>query len=170
MLKIRKWLLLFLLFLLIEIIQISVLSRLVIFGVRPDLCFLFTIVLSFRYGEKKGALIGLCAGLANDIAFIDVFGVAVFTYVISGYLFGLLKNRYYQEGIIFQVAFVFVACLLQGMLQYVVYVFLDGYRAFGPVILGIIIPASIITTAFTPLATVFGKYFDKLLIADVWKI
>ena len=168
--KVRKWVLLFLIFLLIEILQVSIFSKVVIFGVHPDLCFLFTIVLSFRYGEKKGALIGMCAGLAKDIAFIDVFGVALFTYVISGYFFGLLKHRYYQEGIVFQIAFVFVACLMQGLMQYMVFVFLEGYMDFTPAVFGLIIPVSILTTLFTPLASFCGKYFDKLLIADVWKL
>lgn len=82
---------LFVLLIFIYLVQIIIVSKLAVFGVRADILLVFTAICAVMFGAEGGFLIGLFCGFVQD-----VFGGAFYIHTISkgilGFLIGTLKE------------------------------------------------------------------------------
>ncbi len=96
-------------------------SRLVIFGVYPDIVTIFIAFAAIRYGQKQGMTYGFIAGIATGFIGGDI-GIEMLTKTIEGFVAGYFhipedshassrqKKQMYYKGVL-------LACLSGGILH-----------------------------------------------------
>lgn len=132
----------FLTILITIIIQNTMLSRIQIFGVHPNLFLPVIVGLSIGFGCYIGGFSGLLFGLIQDIFFFDVLGVNALVYFVCGYLIGMsemgINKEDIRSGLIFTFLMSFVYVLMTQMLYRILgsdIIFTDYLK--GPVFLEI---------------------------------
>lgn len=98
-------------FVLALLVEGSIFSFFIVEKALPDLVLVMTISLGFLLGERRGAFLGLCAGLFQDVIFGSVLGFFALAKMLLGYGAGLLGRELYQEQLLAPVLLVFVGTL-----------------------------------------------------------
>ncbi len=68
---------------------------------RPDFLLLLVIFWSWRWGGKEGMIVGFVTGLVIDLLFSPLLGLYSFSFSFMGFLIGEVRERVYQENILF---------------------------------------------------------------------
>ena len=68
---------------------------------RPDFLLLLVIFWSWRWGGKEGMIVGFVTGLVIDLLFSPLLGLYSFSFSFIGFLIVEIKERVYQENILF---------------------------------------------------------------------
>lgn len=108
---------------LVLIFQGSFLSFFFMKGGIPDLLLIIVLCLAFLGGEKKGLLIGLIAGLCQDVIFGPAIGVFTLAKMLSAYLAGLAAREIYKDQIVGPALTVFLLTFLHEIIIF----FLIGF-------------------------------------------
>ncbi|MBS4031047.1 MAG: rod shape-determining protein MreD [Clostridiales bacterium] len=95
-----SFLIIFGLFVISLSLQGSVLALAGTSGVHPDFLLVVVIALALLSDSKRGAIIGLCAGLMQDILFGSPLGFFAFVKMLIGALAGLLADEIYKDFIL----------------------------------------------------------------------
>ncbi|MDO5718504.1 MAG: rod shape-determining protein MreD [Tissierellia bacterium] len=74
------------------ILQVSIFSRIEVFGVSPNLAIPVITALSIGFGSFSGGYSGLAMGLVEDILFSKVIGFRALIYFVMGFMIG--NNEY----------------------------------------------------------------------------
>lgn len=109
------------------VIQSTVLPLITIKGVYPDLLMVIVVSYSLLSGKEKGMGIGFFAGLLQDLAFGNIFGINTLAKMAVGYIFGLAERKVFKEKVLLPVVATAVATLLHSLVGAVV-LFLLGYK------------------------------------------
>ena len=70
------------------LLQVTVVSRLSVFGVHPDLILLVAVVAGLAGGPPRGAIVGFVAGCCADAYLSSRFGVSALAFTLTGYAAG----------------------------------------------------------------------------------
>ncbi|MDO5703368.1 MAG: rod shape-determining protein MreD, partial [Lachnospiraceae bacterium] len=70
------------------LIQTTVLGRLGILSVKPNILLILTVSIGFMQGRSEGLLVGFLCGIMIDLFYGDVFGFYALLYMLSGYFCG----------------------------------------------------------------------------------
>lgn len=100
------------------LIEGSILSFFIIERALPDLILVMVISLGFILGERRGATIGLCAGLLQDVLLGSALGFFALAKMLLGYGVGLLGRELYREQLLAPVLLVFLGTLLHELVVY----------------------------------------------------
>ncbi len=73
-------------------LQLSVASRLEVFGVQGDLLLLVAVCAGLAAGPDRGAIVAFVAGLSFDLLLQSPFGLSALTYAIVAYVAGSLQD------------------------------------------------------------------------------
>lgn len=74
-------------------VQSTVLTRLTLFGVVPQLLFVVVVVLAYLDGERVGVVVGFVAGLLLDLQLPEsIMGLTALVYTLVGYAVGHLRH------------------------------------------------------------------------------
>lgn len=80
------------------VLQSTVLARLPLMGVRPDLTLLLVVSVAVLGGPLEGAAAGAIAGGLQDLMHGRYLGISLVSKAATGYLAGLLERRLYREN------------------------------------------------------------------------
>ncbi len=105
-------------FILALLVEGSVFSFFMLKKALPDIYLVMVVSLGFILDERRGAAIGLCAGLLQDIIFSSALGFFALAKMILGYGAGLLGREFYREQLLAPTLLVFAATLLHEFLLY----------------------------------------------------
>ncbi len=100
------------LFLTSFVLQGSVLAIAGPHGVHPDFILVIVVALALLSDSKRGAIIGLSAGLIQDVLFGSPLGFFAFVNMLIGALAGLLADEIYKDFILAPMLLVAVFTLL----------------------------------------------------------
>ncbi|NLA11308.1 MAG: rod shape-determining protein MreD [Firmicutes bacterium] len=100
------------------LIEGSVFSFFMLKKALPDIYLVMVVSLGFILDERRGAAIGLCAGLLQDIIFSSALGFFALAKMVLGYGAGLLGRELYREQLLAPTLLVFAATLLHEFLLY----------------------------------------------------
>lgn len=93
----------FLLILLSILLQTTLIGKISIFGIKPDLPLALTVAIALFRGSLYGEIVGFVSGFFFDISSGGPFiGVQSFSKTLIGYSIGLLRGRFYSDNIITQ--------------------------------------------------------------------
>lgn len=116
--KIKTFILVFISF----IMQITIFSKLDIFGANINIILPMIIALSLTLGEKTGAYSGLVVGLLEDLMFASIIGVRALSYFIIGALVGNDRFRFKSDrntGLSLTFAFSFINFIIVSLINYI---------------------------------------------------
>ncbi|HAP32712.1 MAG TPA: rod shape-determining protein MreD, partial [Firmicutes bacterium] len=106
------YLIVFLLSILILLIEGSLLA--IFFGGAdmPDLLLVMVTCLAFIQGERRGMVLGLLAGLLQDLLFSPAIGFFGLAKMVTAYLVGLASREIYKDQLFGLIAIVFLATFI----------------------------------------------------------
>jgi rod shape-determining protein MreD/rod shape-determining protein MreC len=107
------------------VLQTTVFHELQLFGVRPELLFLVTIVLALLGGPNEGTVVGFASGLAQDFMMNQPKGITALTLTLLGYVVGMTRQYIVSSSPLVPTAVVFVGTV-GGIVFYEVVGFLLG--------------------------------------------
>ncbi len=114
-------------FILALLVEGSVFSFFMLEKALPDIFLIMVVSLGFILGERRGAAIGLCAGLLQDIIFSKALGFFALAKMLLGYGAGLLGRELYREQLLAPVLLVFVGTLTHEFVLHLLVSQLIGY-------------------------------------------
>ncbi|HSH36013.1 rod shape-determining protein MreD [Schnuerera sp.] len=82
------------------ILQSTIFQYFKIFEVVPNTSLVIIVVIALLKGKKTASIMGLLAGLLQDIIFSSVIGINGFIYFFVGYLVGMAENRLSKDNIL----------------------------------------------------------------------
>lgn len=93
------------------LVQVTVLTRLRLFGVVPDLMLLVAVAGGITGGPARGAIIGFASGMAIDIFLETPLGLSALVFSIVGYSVGAVETSILRAAWWIPVLTAFVACM-----------------------------------------------------------
>ena len=96
-------------------------------GRKPDLVLIIVLYVSFLKGSTRGAAVGFAGGIIEDILSGGLLGVNAFAKVVTGYLFGLSRKKFYTQSSRVQIVSAFLATLLSQL----IFFFLTNFCGVG---------------------------------------
>lgn len=94
------------------ILQSTLLQYFKIYNVLPNTALILVISFAMYSGKNKGAIIGLCVGILQDIIFGRVIGLNAFVYMLIGYFVGLINRKVFKDNLLIPVALTAVGTVL----------------------------------------------------------
>jgi rod shape-determining protein MreD len=110
------------------LVEGSVFSFFMLEKALPDIFLVMVISLGFILGERRGAIVGLCAGLLQDVIFSSALGFFALAKMLLGYGSGLLGRELYREQLLAPVLLVFVGTLTH---EFILYFLVSQFMGFG---------------------------------------
>ena len=93
------------------LLQTTVLSYLVVAGVKPDVLLVVFVVLATLNGSFKSQIVGFVLGLAIDMVSLAPLGFHAFLFALAGYIFGLGSGKVYFDPLVMPALLGFLATL-----------------------------------------------------------
>jgi len=109
------------------IIQSTLLPLIAIKGICPDMLLVVVVSYALLSGKEKGVGMGFFAGLLQDLAFGNIFGINTLSKLATGYIFGLAERKVFKEHVLLPVAATAVATVFNGSVIFMV-LFMLGYK------------------------------------------
>jgi len=91
------------------VLQTTLLSYLVVFGVKADVILIVFIVLAVHNGSSASQIVGFVLGLALDAVTVSPLGYHAFIFALAGYLFGLGSGKVYFDPLVMPALLGFLA-------------------------------------------------------------
>jgi rod shape-determining protein MreD len=102
------------------LLQSTILGRVAIRGVRPDLAMLVLVFVSLRRGPMVGQVSGFFSGFLEDLMNVSPLGFHSLLRTVIGYLSGLLSGNVFIDPFLMPIILAVVATILKGILSGVV--------------------------------------------------
>jgi rod shape-determining protein MreD len=99
------------------LLQTTILSKIAIRGVRPDLALLVLIFVSMRRGSMVGQVSGFASGFLEDLMNVSPLGFHSLLRVVIGYLYGLLSGNVFIDPFLMPIILAVVGTVLKGILS-----------------------------------------------------
>lgn len=74
------------------VLQTTVFSEIQLFGAKPQLLYLITIVIAMLEGPRDGAIVGFVGGMAQDFLLNQPKGITALTLTLLGYSIGMARQ------------------------------------------------------------------------------
>lgn len=87
-------------------------------GMMPDLLLIIVVCLAFLWGEKRGLVAGIIAGLLQDVFFGPALGFYILAKIIPAYFSGMISREITREHILGPMIMVFIATLIHEIIVY----------------------------------------------------
>jgi len=145
------WWRIILLFLGLFVFQTTLLNAFSIYGVRPDLVLILAVYCAIILEEDAGVAMAFALGFVQDCLSGDLLGVNTLSKSLIGFTFANLKTKLVLEGLGPISTFLVLASLFDGLVYYLVSLFLfKAHLSFGvffPSLLGYAIYNAVVGVA-----------------------
>lgn len=98
------------------LIQATLLPLIAVNGVKPDLLLLVVVSSGLLLGREQGVGMGFFAGLLQDLASGNIFGVNALSKTATGYVAGLMERKVFKENILLPLLAVILATVFNSVL------------------------------------------------------
>jgi rod shape-determining protein MreD len=102
------------------LLQSTILGRVAIRGVRPDLAMLVLIFVSMRRGPMVGQVSGFVSGFLEDLMNVSPLGFHSLMRAVIGYVYGLLSGNVFVDPFLMPIILAVVATILKGLIAGIV--------------------------------------------------
>ena len=140
-------------------VQAALLPLAAIYGAKPDLLLIIVVSSGLLYGKEAGIGTGFFAGLLQDLASGNVFGLNLIAKMIVGFVFGLAERKVFKEQLLLPVLAIALASLGNSMIT-LTFIAMRGYAVdWAAAVVAVILP----TIAYNMLVVVpVHSLFAKL--------
>jgi len=98
------------------LLQSTILGKIAIRGVRPDLALIVLIFVSVRRGSMVGQVSGFATGFLEDLMNVSPLGFHSLMRTVIGYVYGLLSGNMFIDPILLPIILTVIATILKGIL------------------------------------------------------
>lgn len=135
------------------LIQLLLLDRIKIAGVKPDLLVLLVVFFAIFFGPDTGAEAGFISGLFKDTYSLDIFGMNIILLSLTGLITGMLSPKLFRESKLTQCLLVFVSSAVYMIIHYFASSFISkiAYVNLPEYLYGLILPSSFYTAMLSAL-------------------
>lgn len=106
------------------VIQTTVLPLIAVAGARPDLLLLVAVSAGLLLGREHGVGLGFFAGLLQDLASGNIFGVSTLAKTATGYVAGMIERKVFKENVLLPLLAVIIATVFNSAVMLVMLFFL----------------------------------------------
>lgn len=124
--KVCKTIYIVLIVIAIYFLQLFIINKHLLFGVKPNLILIAVIVVSLWFGLYKGAIFSFMMGILTDLLFGNTFGLFTISYTITGTFIGYLNDNYRKENKLSLVYVTLLAVSVFELVQYLGYTIITG--------------------------------------------
>jgi len=111
----KKTVIFIFLVILVLILQGVLIGRIQLRWGRPDLPLILLIFWAWHNNWKQGLIAGFIIGLLVDILFFPLLGLNAFSLALVGFLVAEIRERVYQDNVIFFILLIGAATVLNGI-------------------------------------------------------
>lgn len=97
------------------------------YGSKPDLILIMVVASGLLAGREQAVGVGFFAGLLQDFASGNVFGLNILSKMIIGYVAGLAERKVFKESVLLPVMAIVIATFFNSALMQAL-LFLLGYK------------------------------------------
>lgn len=124
-------------------LQVAVMPQFKLLGVQPDLILVVAVVVAVQEGPTRGAIVGFCGGMLQDLTCAQVMGVSAFSKTAAAFLAGVLKDFFMTYSILLPVLLVFLMSIFEPSLHQVTLMML-GQEELPPFrLVGVVLPSAL---------------------------
>jgi rod shape-determining protein MreD len=98
------------------LLQSTILGKIALRGVRPDLALIVLVFVSLRRGSMVGQVSGFATGFLEDLMNVSPLGFHSLFRALIGFLFGLLSGNVFVDPFLMPMVLTVVATVLKGLL------------------------------------------------------
>jgi rod shape-determining protein MreD len=152
--------------LVVLVLQATLLFRIAIGGIRPDLLVAFVVYIGWMRGPVPGTLVGFLVGLYQDLDAPGPLGLNALSKSIVGFLVAKAGFRVHRSNMGVRFAFFFIAMLLHDVIYFAVATYGD-LGSFFRQMFTVALPSALYTTLVVLLLLSLAEHASKrLLLAD----
>lgn len=145
------------------LLQTTVLQKLALADVVPDLLLIVTVAAGYMRGRKEAIYTGLLCGLLTDLYFGSVIGLYALLYMFIGYLNGYCNKIYYRDDFTIPIILVGISDFIYNFFYYVFEFLLRGRTNFLFYLGRIILPQIVYTVLVSVILYKALHTFNTLL-------
>ena len=131
------------------LLQSTILRKLAIGNICPNLLIIVTASFGFMRGTKSGMYVGLTCGLFIDLFWGGLLGFHMLLFVLVGYFNGSFQRLFFDDDIKLPIVLIGVSDFMYGLLTYGCLYMLQGDFAFLSHLMEIILPELVYTILVT---------------------
>ena len=117
------------------LLQATLLERVAIKGVKPDIVLIILVFVSLRKGSMTGQLSGFISGIIEDLLSLAPLGFHAFSRTLIGFLYGLFEGNIFLDPVFMPLIVVAVATIIKAILSSLVVLLFSistsGYGSWG---------------------------------------
>ena len=136
------------------ILESTLLHRIKISNVIPDLSLIILVYIAYRKGSMTGQVSGFITGLTEDFLSISPLGLNAFIKTFIGFIYGIIRGNVFVDPLLMPILLVAVATLIKALLT---------------AVLGLVFPIPQITVQFFThdlwIAIVYNSLLSPFLFA-----
>ncbi len=148
------------------LLQSTILKKLAIGNICPNLLVIITASFGFMRGTKSGMYVGLTCGLFMDLFWGGLLGFHMLLLVMIGYFNGSFQRLFFDDDIKLPIGLIAVSELSYGIAVYFFSYMLQGDFSFGTHLFHVIIPELVYTILVTLVLYQIILHINKKLEAE----
>ncbi len=102
------------------LLQSTILGKIAIRGVRPDLALIVLIFVSIRRGSMVGQVAGFATGFLEDLMNVSPLGFHSLLRTVIGFLYGLLSGNMFIDPILLPIILTVIGTIMKGIVAGIV--------------------------------------------------
>ncbi|MFI5368572.1 MAG: rod shape-determining protein MreD [Spirochaetia bacterium] len=102
------------------LLQSTILNKVAIRGVHPDLALIVLIFVSMRRGPMVGQVSGFATGFLEDLMNVSPLGFHSLLRTVIGYVYGVLSGNVFIDPFLMPIVLTVIATILKGILAGIV--------------------------------------------------
>ena len=102
------------------VLQSTILGRIAILGVRPDLALIVLVFVALRRGSMTAQVAGFASGIVEDLVSASPVGFHMLLRTLIGFLYGLFSGNVFVDPLLMPIVLTIVATILKGLISGIV--------------------------------------------------
>lgn len=99
------------------VLQSTLLGRIAILGVRPDLALVVLVFVALRRGSMTAQVAGFASGIVEDLVSVSPVGFHMLLRTLIGFLYGLFSGNVFVDPLLMPIVLTIAATILKGLVS-----------------------------------------------------
>jgi rod shape-determining protein MreD len=99
------------------VLQSTILGRIAILGVRPDLALVVLVFVALRRGSMTAQVAGFASGIVEDLVSVSPVGFHMLLRTLIGFLYGLFSGNVFVDPLLMPIVLTVAATILKGVVS-----------------------------------------------------
>ncbi|MCL5676758.1 MAG: rod shape-determining protein MreD [Firmicutes bacterium] len=130
--------------------QTTLLDKVILFGVKPDLLLLLAVIYGLLYGTARGAAVGFLGGFLQDLLTGRLLGMHALSKAVAGGLAGLAEREIFKENLAMPFLLTMVGTVLSELIVYSILYAVGRHAPFVLAWKRVIVPEAIYNAVIAP--------------------